>query len=191
MSILYQQYCFDSDYQLRLNQTNTVHVNPRDYELRPPTGHFYFVDEVILSIYKEYNVILKEWSAYIQSLYEDVKNNRFSSEEQECIVNLLKNLISISKLIEENKVIDKIAECSYVDYIPELSIDEAGLHSFEWYGRRGAKANMTVSQNGIIYFVSTFHNTSSVKYRFSVKSNFPNEVKNEIRRIYEDAIDYQ
>jgi hypothetical protein len=42
-------------------------------------------------------------------------------------------------------------------FSPEIDFDEDGELVFEWYGRLGARANLTFSCNGEMYFISLFH----------------------------------
>ncbi len=71
------------------------------------------------------------------------------------------------------------------DFMPSVAVDNEGEISFEWYGRRGARASVIVGANGVLYFVSLFHGETH-KSRLLWNNAIPPIILTEIDKIYKD-----
>lgn len=72
-----------------------------------------------------------------------------------------------------------------LDFIPAVAIDNEGEIDFEWYGRHGARASVTIGANGVLYFVSLFHG-DKIKSRLIWLDKIPPIILTELDKIYKD-----
>jgi hypothetical protein len=95
--------------------------------------------------------------------------------------NFLNSINNMSKFIKQfdNKFISTIK--------PEIEIDNDGELIFEWYGRKGVRANLTFGRNGELFFVSLFHGESMKSKLFINKSSIE-KIKTELVKIANDNI---
>jgi hypothetical protein len=97
----------------------------------------------------------------------------------EKLANLSSSLINYSKLLDF-QAIDFLTILK-----PEVDFDDDGELVLEWYGRKGARANLTFGRNGELYFVSLFHG-SSLKAKLFINQDSINQITNEINKLSED-----
>ncbi len=141
---------------------------------------------------------IKDINKYNIGEFKDLINNKaidFFTENKEYLSEIIKkdetleNLASnISKSISNY---DNFIEfCSNINFIiefkPEIEFDYDGELSFEWYGRKGARANLTFGKNGELYFVSLFHGESQ-KAKHFLNENSIQKINDELLRIYKDT----
>jgi hypothetical protein len=131
--------------------------------------------------------------------FKDMINNQaieFYNEKKDFFHKIAKNdntlnVISsnISKSI--NNYENVVQFCSNLNFIikfkPEIEFDDDGELSFEWYGRKGARANLTFGKNGEMYFVSLFHGESQ-KDKLFLNENSIKNINDKLLRIYEDKV---
>lgn len=86
-----------------------------------------------------------------------------------------------------NKFLAGIASQLRETFLPAVAIDNDGEIDFEWYGRQGARASVTIGANGVLYFVLLFHGESFSR-RLPFSDNVPDEIIQELDRIYQDKI---
>lgn len=68
-----------------------------------------------------------------------------------------------------------------------ISIDEDGEIMLEWYGRKGARINLTFGRNGDLYFVSIFHG-SNAKSKFNADKISYDYILKALDRLYKDKL---
>jgi hypothetical protein len=83
------------------------------------------------------------------------------------------------------KFLDNFDQSLLLKFKPVVELDDDGEIDFEWYGRKGARANLTFGKNGELYFVYLFHGERNSSKLFLNKLSV-NRIKNELDRIYKD-----
>lgn len=79
--------------------------------------------------------------------------------ENELNIELNKNIVNVFLSSKQNflNFIENFDSEFIEYYIPEYAIDSEGEIMLEWYGRIGARINLTFGRNGELYFISLMH----------------------------------
>jgi|GEM_PF-4981273 len=133
------------------------------------------------------NVINQVKSKY-NSLFDNLCNeiiieNELSTEEKSFFVNNF-----TSSKTNFNKFIEIFNNRFLSQNSPELSLDNDGEISLEWYGRIGARLNLTFSSKNEIYFISLFHGSDSKSILSLNDKNIYNKIENDLNRLFSDKI---
>lgn len=126
---------------------------------------------IVFEILKETNELFDEISESISS--ESGLNN------QE-----LSNNFSDSKTLMINFIYEIQSFIS--NFYPSISIDSEGEIAFEWYGKIGARANVTFGKNGDLYFICLFHGEKTSSKLFSTRANIL-DIKKVLLKIKNDT----
>ena len=70
-----------------------------------------------------------------------------------------------------------------VNNAPEYAIDNDGEIMLEWYGRIGARINLTFGKNGELYFISLVHGETT-KSQLFINSFALDKIKNELTKLF-------
>jgi hypothetical protein len=131
---------------------------------------------------------IEEANKQVEDLREMVKSKdsqslQTASIQKERTVKAVQNLQQV--LVQIEPFLTKLTPHLRTDFMPSIVVDNEGEIDFEWYGRRGARASVTVGANGVLYFVSLFHGETH-KARLLWSSSIPPIILTELDKIYKD-----
>ena len=75
----------------------------------------------------------------------------------------------------------------FSDFTTEAEFDEDGELILEWYGRIGARVNLTFGKNAELYFISLFHGEST-KSKLFINRDSANMIKTALDKLYKDKV---
>lgn len=130
------------------------------------------------------NELKSKYNSFLDNLYNEILNeNELSTEEKSFFI----NNYSSSKINFNNFI--KIFNIRFLSQNPpEISIDNDGEISLEWYGRIGARLNLTFSSKNEIYFISLFHGDDSKSILNMSDNNTFIKIENDLTRLFDDKI---
>jgi hypothetical protein len=141
---------------------------------------------------EELAAAIDEWLAELESYIELLREQAKSTDarvvaEGRTKKATLQNRTSTAKrsLEQTGHFLPQLLPHLRLDFMPAVSIDNEGEVDFEWYGRLGARASITIGANGVLYFVSLFHG-QSLKSRLTWSSTIPSIILTELDKIYKD-----
>lgn len=134
------------------------------------------------------NDIIKElkskYNSFLDNLYNEIINeNELNTEEKSFFINNYP-----SSKTNFNKFIEILNYRFLSQNPPEITIDNDGEISLEWYGRIGARLNITFSSKNEIYFISLFHGDDSKSILNMSDNNTFIRIENDLNRLFEDKI---
>jgi hypothetical protein len=159
-----------------------------------PSTRFEEMQQAMLLILLE-KELLPTWQEWKNELdmYQCSFTERLSTASEDTLASLRADAIKFRHLVEiSNQSFEqtrhfliKLLPYLRVDFLPAIAIDTEGELDLEWYGRRGARASVTVGANGVLYFVSLFHG-ASLKSRLLWSNIIPPIILTELDKIYRD-----
>lgn len=186
------------DYKPALNQSySTSGAKNRESALTvSPSGSLYRFSEFINSTYSSTMDVSVGLTAVIDNIIEkatDFIDEIFCSyidsgiKDNNIILSSLENKLSNMQGTIENfqNCLNYLDRNFFSDFPTEPEFDDDGELIFEWYGRVGARVNLTFGKNAELYFVSLFHGEST-KSKLFINCDSAETIKNTLVKLYKD-----
>ena len=188
-----------SDYGLteysNVLQTSSFY-NGKDWDgkypqIIPSARYFQTQQAIEMKVGDELDLCVDEWLDTLQKYFDNlqamIRNKDLQNSEGIIKLTQLDNiLLTTSQSLQQAKYfLTKILPHLRLDFMPSVAIDNEGEIDFEWYGRHGARASVTIGANGILYFVSLFHGKGT-KFRLTWLDKIPPIILTELDKIYKD-----
>ncbi|MBM2813803.1 MAG: hypothetical protein HW421_565 [Ignavibacteria bacterium] len=172
------QYLYSGENSFSFINSEIKLINELSSTFCTKDGEFFEFSDMLTLIHKkfqEFFIEFEEENIDIQtsdkSLYEQKR-----AKIKETFHHSRSNLSNFIRLFDSN----------YITTLkPEVDVDYDGEIDFEWYGRIGARANLTFGKNGELYFVSLFHGESSSSKMYINKTSIT-KIQNDIERLFKD-----
>lgn len=178
-----------------VRQTSSI-LNGKEWEDRypaitPSARYFQTLEMIEIKIEDDLDQCVDEWLVtlhkYFDNLQALIRNKELPNSEGIIKLTHLDNiLLTTSQSLNQAKYfLTKMLPHLRLDFMPAVAIDNEGEIDFEWYGRHGARASVTIGANGVLYFVSLFHG-NRIKSRLTWLDKIPPIILTELDRIYKD-----
>ncbi len=136
------------------------------------------------------NSRIEQFLSDINCVFQDIKNEIIEIDNNDTDSKNHSNTIVQNYHLSLNNCA-KFIECINSDHVlifkPEISIDQDGEISLEWYGRIGARANITFGRNGELFFISLYHG-ELLKSKFFFSEDSIKRIEEELDKLYKDKI---
>ncbi|MFY7999462.1 MAG: hypothetical protein ACOVSW_12770 [Candidatus Kapaibacteriota bacterium] len=188
-----------SDYGLteysNVLQTSSFY-NGKDWDgkypqIIPSARYFQTQQAIEMKVGDELDLCVDEWLDTLQKYFDNlqamIRNKDLQNSEGIIKLTQLDNiLLTTSQSLQQAKYfLTKMLPHLRLDFMPAVAIDNEGEIDFEWYGRHGARASVTIGANGVLYFVSLFHG-NRIKSRLTWLDKIPPIILTELDKIYKD-----
>jgi hypothetical protein len=180
-----------TDYLPKTVQTASFSNRKLWAERNPPvltTTRYSYSEQVVQNLILELESALTDWRSmindYLAELRSQIDKKSIISEDVFSSIEKALNT-SVQSLRQTGLFITALAPHLRPDFLPSAAVDNEGEISFEWYGRRGARASLIIGANGVLYFVSLFHGMS-LKSRLLWSNDIPPIILTELDKIYKD-----
>lgn len=119
------------------------------------------------------------------NILENLFNEMIS--ENELNFELEKNIFNVFLSSKQNflNFIENFDSEFIANYTPEYAIDSEGEIMLEWYGRIGARINLTFGRNGELYFISLMHGQITKSKLFINSFTFA-KIESELIMLFKD-----
>lgn len=136
-------------------------------------GFYEFINQ------KANDYIEEQYNSYVDSGIDDI----------DIILPGLNPLIFTMKSSIENLVnsLSYLGVSFLSDFPADFEFDEDGELILEWYGRIGARVNLTFGKNAELYFVFLFHGEST-KSKLFINRDSANLIKNALVKLFNDKV---